>query len=211
MIKQTVFSLAATVIAVAAHAQKIEMTFFVTSTGLGRGADLGGLTGADLHCTTLARAAGAGNKTWRAYLSNAATGVEHARDRIGKGPWHNAKLELIASNVEELHGNNHINKQTALDEKGAPIKGRGDSPNMHDILTGSQADGRAFPGAQETTCRNWTSSSEGTAIVGHHDRMGLTDDALGRSWNSSHPTSGCSQEALRATGGEGLIYCFATN
>jgi hypothetical protein len=187
------------------------MTFFVTSEGPGRGADLLGVTGADQHCATLAKAAGAGNKTWRAYLSNAGSGVEHARDRIGKGPWHNAMGVRIASNVEELHGKNNINKQTALDEKGAVIKGRGDSPNMHDILTGSQPDGRAFSDDRNTTCKNWTSSTEGAAIVGHHDRMGLTDDEQGRSWNSSHPTSGCSQEALRATGGNGLFYCFAAN
>ena len=202
-----------------AHAQQNAMTFFVTSTGSGKGADFGGLAGADQHCQTLAQAAGAGNRTWRAYLSTQATDGQpavNARDRIGAGPWQNAKGEVIARNVAELHSDaNKINKQTALSEKGEPIKGRGDSPNEHDILTGSQADGTAFPPGEDRTCRNWTSSGEGTAMVGHHDRMGLDDSPPAKSWNTSHPTrgqgGGCSLAALRSTGGAGLIYCFATN
>jgi hypothetical protein len=202
-----------------AHAQQNAMTFFVTSTGSGKGADFGGLAGADQHCQTLAEAAGAGNRTWRAYLSTQATDGQpavNARDRIGAGPWQNAKGEVIARNVAELHSDaNKINKQTALSEKGEPIKGRGDSPNEHDILTGSQADGTAFPPGEDRTCRNWTSSGEGTAMVGHHDRMGLDDSPPAKSWNTSHPTrgqgGGCSLAALRSTGGAGLIYCFATN
>jgi hypothetical protein len=153
------------------------MSFFVTSAGSGKGADLGGLEGADRHCQQLATAAGAGAKTWRAYLSTQGSGAVNARDRIGRGPWQNAKGEAIARDVDDLHSpNNKISKQTALDEKGEPVKGRGDTPNMHDILTGSQADGRAFTGADDMTCRNWTSSMEGAAMVGHHDRMGLRDD-----------------------------------
>jgi hypothetical protein len=194
--------------------QKSGMTFFITSVGSGKGADLGGLAGADKHCQSLAQAAGAGNRTWRAYLSTSAAGGKpavNARDRIGKGPWQNVKGVVIAKDVNELHGNNKLNKETALSEKGAPINARGDSPNMHDILTGSQPDGRAFTGDDDRTCRNWTSSSEGAAMVGHHDRMGLRDDESSRSWNSSHPSRGCSQEALRSSGGNGLFYCFAAN
>jgi hypothetical protein len=192
------------------------MSFFVTSAGSGKGADLGGLEGADRHCQQLATAAGAGAKTWRAYLSTQGSGAVNARDRIGRGPWQNAKGEAIARDVDDLHSpNNKISKQTALDEKGEPVKGRGDTPNMHDILTGSQADGRAFTGADDMTCRNWTSSMEGAAMVGHHDRMGLRDDDASKSWNASHPSrgpnGGCSQEALRSTGGAGLFYCFAVN
>jgi predicted small secreted protein len=187
------------------------MGFFVTSTGLGKGADLGGLKGADAHCQKLAQSAGAGHRKWRAYLSNApevGTQAIHARDRIGKGPWRNAKGELIASTVDDLHGSgNNINKQTALSEKGEMIKGRGDSPNEHDILTGSLPDGRAA----ELTCNNWTSGGGGAAIVGHHDRMGLNDLPPAKSWNSSHPSRGCSQDDLRATGGAGLFYCFAAD
>jgi hypothetical protein len=194
------------------------MTFFITSAGPGKGADLGGLKGADQHCQSLAQAAGAGSRTWHAYLSTSASGDQaavNARERIGKGPWKNAKGVVIAKDVDELHGTNNLNKQTALSEKGEPVNGRGDTPNMHDILTGSQADGRAFTGSDDRTCRNWMSSGEGAAMVGHHDRQGLRDDDASKSWNSSHPSrgpgGGCSQEDLRSTGGNGLFYCFAVN
>lgn len=193
------------------------MTFFVTSAGSGRGADLGGLEGADRHCQALAQAAGAGGKTWRAYLSTQATGGAQAidaKDRIGRGPWQNAKGEVIAKDVADLHGpNNNLTKQTALTEKGEPVKGRGDSPNQHDILTGSQPDGTAFAGNEDRTCGNWMKSgTDGAAMVGHHDRMGLDDSPPAKSWNSSHPSrGGCSQDALRGTGGAGLFYCFAAN
>ena len=193
------------------------MSFFVTSVGVGNGADLGGLAGADAHCQKLATAVGAGNRTWRAYLSTgwtSATPVVNARDRIGKGPWYNAKGVLIARDVGQLHGQNNLTKQTALDEKGMLVNGRGDTPNMHDILTGSRADGTAFssaPGMPEMTCGEWTKSGEGSAMTGHHDRTGLAADAWSVSWNSSHNTVGCSQDALRRTGGAGLFYCFATN
>jgi hypothetical protein len=190
------------------------MTFFVTSAGLGKGADLGGLAGADKHCQALAAAAGAGSRTWRAYLSTQAAGGEaaaNARDRIGKGPWHNAKGEQIARDVDQLHGSNNLTKQTALSEKGEAVKGRGDTPNEHDILTGSQADGRAFAGGEDRTCGNWTKSGDGAAMVGHHDRMGLRDDEPSRSWNASHPSRGCSQDNLKSSGGAGLLYCFAAN
>jgi len=188
-----------------AQAQQKDMTFFITSTGPGKGADLGGLKGADAHCQSLAKAAGAGNREWRAYLS---TDKVNARDRIGKGPWKNAKGEEIAASIDELHKNSKINKQTGLDEKGQPVNGRGDSPNRHDILTGSTADGRAIAD-KDMTCGNWTKSGEGAAMVGHHDRIGLRDDDASKSWNSSHPSRGCSQENLRSSGGDGLIYCFA--
>lgn len=192
------------------------MTFFVTSVGSGKGADLGGLEGADRHCQTLAQAAGAGTKTWRAYLSTQSVGgatAVNARDRIGTGPWQNAKGVVIAKDVAELHGTNAISKQTALTEKGEVVKGRGDSPNTHDILTGSQPDGTAFAGAQDQTCGNWTKSgTEGAVMLGHHDRMGLDEQPPAKSWNSSHPSrGGCSQDALKGTGGAGLFYCFATN
>lgn len=181
------------------------MSFFVSSVGLGKGANLGGLAGADAHCTQLAEAAGASGKTWRAYLSTSET---HARDRIGAGPWHNAKGVKIADDVASLHGEaNALTKETALDEKGNVVNGRGDKPNRHDVLTGSLPDGTAAP----ETCNNWTSDGEGSAIVGHHDRIGLRDDAPSKSWNSSHPSRGCSQEALVGTGGDGLLYCFAAN
>jgi len=199
-----------------ASAQQTGTTFFVTSVGPGRGADLGGLEGADQHCQRLAQAAGAGTRTWRAYLSTQASGgaaAVNARDRIGRGPWQNAKGVVIAKDVAELHGTNNLTKQTALDEKGEVVKGRGDSPNTHDILTGSQPDGTAFTGGQDMTCGNWTKSgTEGAAMVGHHDRTGLDESPPAKSWNSSHPSrGGCSQEALRGTGGAGLLYCFATN
>jgi hypothetical protein len=198
-----------------AQMQQSGMTFFITSAGSGKGADLGGLAGADRHCQSLAAAAGAGKRTWRAYLSTTASGSSpavNARDRIGKGPWHNAEGRLIARNVSELHGLNNINRTFALTEKGTKVNGRAESPNMHDILTGSQPDGTAMAGdAAKTTCGNWTISGEGAAMVGHHDRWGLRDDAPSISWNSSHLSRGCSQDNLRASGGAGLLYCFAAN
>lgn len=197
------------------YRQLYGMSFFVTSTGTGKGANLGGLEGADQHCQALASAVGSGHRTWRAYLSNSpspGSPTTHARERIGKGPWQNAKGVVIAQNLAELHGNNNINKQTALNEKGEMINGRGDQPNMHDILTGSRPDGTAIAGdPAKTTCGNWTSSAAGSAMVGHHDRMGLRDDEPSRSWNSSHYSRGCSLDALKASGGAGLIYCFAPN
>jgi hypothetical protein len=198
-----------------AQSQPSGMTFFITSAGSGKGADLGGLAGADRLCQSLAAAAGAGKRTWRAYLSTSASGgspAVNARDRIGKGPWHNAEGRLIARNVAELHGLNNVNRTFALTEKGTKVNGRAESPNMHDILTGSQPDGTAMAGdAAKTTCGNWTLSGDGAAMVGHHDRWGLRDDAPSISWNSSHPSRGCSQDNLRASGGAGLVYCFATN
>ena len=195
--------------------QDTGMTFFITSAGSGKGADLGGLAGADRLCQSLAAAAGEGNRTWRAYLSTTAAGgspAVNARDRIGKGPWRNAKGVVVARDVNELHGKNNLTKQTALNEKGAMVNGRGDKPNMHDILTGSQPNGMALAGdAAKTTCGNWTLGGEGAAIVGHHDRAGLKDDAPSVSWNSSHPSRGCSQANLASSGGAGLVYCFATN
>jgi len=187
------------------------MRFFITSAGPGSGADLGGLEGADAHCQSLAEAAGSEGRTWRAYLSTGGDGAVNARDRIGAGPWANANGIEIAASVEELHsGANKISKETALDETGQTVKGRGDQPNMHDILTGSQADGTAFAGSEDMTCGNWTSSGEGAAMTGHHDRMGLNDSAEAKSWNTSHPSRGCSQENLAGTGGAGLFYCFAS-
>jgi hypothetical protein len=180
------------------------MSFFVTSVGLGDGANLGGLAGADAHCQQLAEATGAGAKTWRAYLS--AEGV-NARDRIGTGPWSNAKGEVIASDVASLHSDNvNLNKQTALTETGAMVKGRGDEPNQHDMLTGSNANGTLSPG---NTCGDWTMNGEGTAMLGHHDRSGPETLPTGTSWNAAHPSRGCGQEALVGTGGAGLFYCFA--
>jgi hypothetical protein len=196
------------------QAQQNAMTFFVTSAGSGKGGDLGGLSGADQQCQLLAQAAGAGGKTWRAYLSTQGAGAVNARDRIGPGPWQNAKGVVIAKDAAELHGKNNITKQTALTEKGDPVNGRGDTPNMHDILTGSQPDGTAFAAGEDRTCGNWTKSGQGSAMVGHHDRQGLRDDDASKSWNSSHPSlgpdGGCSQNDLRSTGGNGLFYCFAT-
>jgi hypothetical protein len=210
---------AVAIISTCAHAQGAAgTTFFLTSTGIGNGANLGGLAGADNYCQTLAQAAGAGAKTWRAYLSTqAADGkpAENARDRIGKGPWQNAKGVVVARDTAELHGANNLTKQTALSEKGDVINGRGDTPNRHDVLTGSQPDGTAFAGADDRTCKNWTSSTQGSAIVGHSDRIGLRDDDASKSWNSSHPSrgpdGGCSQADLKSTGGDGLMYCFAAN
>jgi len=195
-------------------------SFFVTSNGTGKGADLGGLDGADRHCQSLATAAGlgtGGSKTWRAYLSTQGkdgAATVNARDRIGNGPWHNVKGELIARDVQQLHGANNLTKQTALNEKGQPVEGSGDKPNRHDILTGSRPDGTAFSsGDPDMTCGNWTrSGAEGVAVVGHHDRKGPNADPWATSWNSSHQSrGGCSQEALRGTGGAGLLYCFAAN
>jgi hypothetical protein len=194
-----------------------EMSFFITSAGPGRGGDLGGLDGADAHCQKLAAAAGAGARTWRAYLSTQGKAlndpnVVHARDRIGTGPWHNAKGVRIARNVDDLHSaKNNLNKQTALDEKGQMVIGRTYKPNKHYILTGSRADGTAFAGAffPDMTCGNWTKSGEGSAMLGHHDRAGPIDHAWGTSWNSSHPSIGCNPPALQKTGGDGLFYCFS--
>jgi hypothetical protein len=192
------------------------MSFFVTSVGLGDGANLGGLAGADRHCQALAQAAGAGNRTWRAYLSQTAAGATlpvNARDRIGSGPWFNAKGVIIAANVDELHGDsqrdrNNIRKPIALNEKGEVVTGSGDTPNVHDILTGSDSHGRALIGRPDvTTCNNWTSNGAGNAMVGHHDRLGGPNS----SWNAVHLTNGCSQQNLVSTGGAGLLYCFAGN
>ena len=194
------------------------MSFFVSSTGSGKGGDLGGLAGADAMCQNLAAAAGAGASTWRAYLSTPPTfptatapavPAINARDRIGTGPWFNAKGALIARDVEHLHNGNAISKTTALDERGNPVKGRGDTPNEHDILTGSRADGTAFAPQTDTTCKSWTSSSDGSAVVGHHDRTGPLPENWAKSWNFSHQSAGCSQEALVRTGGSGRLYCFA--
>ena len=204
---------------VPASAQSANTSFFITSVGPGKGGDLGGLTGADSHCQQLAQAAGAGGKTWHAYLSTQAAGgaaAVNARDRIGKGPWQNAKGMVIAKDVAELHSaSNNLTKQTALTEKGEVNNGRGDTPNRHDILTGSQADGTAFPADPDRTCKNWTSATQGAAMVGHSDRQGLRDDDASKSWNSSHPSrgtdGGCSQADLKSTGGDGLLYCFAAN
>ena len=186
--------------------------FFVTSTGSGKGADFGGLAGADQHCQTLAAAAGMGGRTWHAYLSNSATAstkAVDARDRIGNGPWKNVKRVVIADSVADLHGNNRITKETSLTEKGEVVNGVGDTPNRHDILTGSQTDGTAFTGSDDRTCGNWTRSGDGSAMVGHSDRTGLRDDPPAHSWNSSHPSRGCSDPQLAASGGAGKLYCFA--
>jgi hypothetical protein len=187
-----------------------DISFFVTSKGPGDGANLGGLEGADAHCTKLADEAGLTGKTWKAYLSTTGEGGVNAKDRIGRGPWYNINGVKIAEDVEELHSDNNLNKETGLSEKGEVINGRGDSPNRHDILTGSQMDGTAFDGSEDTTCKNWQSNSEGSAYVGHHDRMGLRDDVPSKSWSSSHGSRGCSQSDLQGTGGDGLLYCFAT-
>lgn len=205
----------AIIVAAPAMAQQSAMSFFVTSTGVGNGANLGGLEGADKHCQTLAASAGAGGKTWHAYLSTQGQGAVNARDRIGKGPWVNAKGATIAKDVADLHGSNNLTKQTALSEKGDVINGRGDQPNRHDILTGSQPDGTAFAGDKDMTCKNYTSSTEGSVMLGHSDRTGLDESAPAKSWNSSHPSrgpgGGCTQADLRSTGGDGLLYCFAAN
>jgi hypothetical protein len=185
------------------------MTFFITSAGSGNGANLGGLAGADAICQRLAAAVGAGTKTWRAYLSTSAVGNQaavNARDRIGSGPWQNSKGVVVATSVADLHSeNNKLGKENSLTEKGTPVNGRGDTPNTHDILTGSTADGRALPG--DVTCNNWTSAAAGAARVGHHDKQGGGESP--NSWNSAHASSGCSQPNLVGTGGAGLFYCFA--
>jgi hypothetical protein len=221
--KTRTLALAATTVLLAACASTPStgpMGFFITSAGLGKGADLGGLAGADAHCQKLAAEAGAGGKTWRAYLSvpptfgqgpTPAVPAVNARDRIGAGPWFNAKGELIARDVAHLHNGNNLTKTTALTEKGAVVNGRGDTPNEHDILTGSRADGTAFAPQTDTSCRAWTSSSEGSAVVGHHDRIGPLPENWAKSWNFSHQSVGCSQEALVRTGGSGRFYCFAAN
>ena len=199
-----------------ALAQQTATSFFVTSVGPGKGADLGGIVGADAHCNTLATAAGVTGKTWRAYLSTQGAGAVNARDRIGAGPWSNAKGDVVAKSVDDLHGaTNNLSKQTALTEKGAIVNGRGDTPNMHDVLTGSNAEGRSIAGDADMTCKNWTSSTAGAAMVGHSDRTGLDESAPAKSWNASHPSrgpgGGCAQDDLKGTGGAGLYYCFAAN
>ncbi len=186
-----------------------ELSFFITSSGPGDGANLGGLAGADAHCQRLASAAGAGSRTWHAYLSTSGEGATDARDRIGTGPWVNTEGVTVAEDLAQLHGENNLTKQTVLTEKGDEVNGRGDSPNMHDILTGSQLDGTAFSGEDDTTCGNWTSHGEGSARVGHHDRQGGGENPT--SWNSAHGSRGCSQSDLQDTGGNGLFYCFATD
>ncbi|WP_027037985.1 hypothetical protein [Mesorhizobium ciceri] len=208
--RKPLLATAATLIAAAgaAYSQDAKMSFFVTSVGSGKGADLGGLKGADAHCASLAEAAGVTGKSWAAYLSTSDT---DARDRIGKGPWVNAKGVKIADDVASLHSDaNGITKQTALNEKGEEVNGRGDTPNRHDVLTGSKPDGTKIA---DQTCSDWTmSGAEGAAMMGHHDRTGLDDSAAAKSWNSSHASrGGCGQEALKGTGGDGLFYCFATN
>ncbi len=197
------------------------MTFFVTSAGPGQGANLGGLAGADAHCQKLAAAVGAGGRTWRAYLSTQAPqmsdpGAVNARDRIGAGPWQNAKGVVIARGVDDLHSpSNNLTKETALDERGQTVNGRGDTPNNHDILTGSRADGTAFASGgsnPDMTCGNWTKGGpDGSAMLGHHDRVGPAPVPWAQSWNSSHISAGCDAAKLRATGGAGLFYCFAAN
>ncbi len=189
-------------------AQDAEMTFFITSAGPGSGADLGGIEGADRHCQALAEAAGAGDRTWRAYLSTTGAGGVNARDRIGAGPWRNFNGVTVAEDLDQLHGDNNLTKETILTENGDMVNGRGDDPNMHDILTGSQLDGAASADSGDSTCGNWTSSGEGSALVGHHDRQG--GGANPTSWNSAHPSRGCSQEDLQGTGGNGFFYCFVS-
>jgi hypothetical protein len=199
--------------------QSPNMSFFVTSTGSGKGADLGGLAGADGLCQSLAQAVGAGGKTWRAYLSTQpadGAAAVNARDRIGHGPWQNFKGEVVARDIDDLHSaNNKLGSQTSLTDRGTIVAGRGYTPNFHDALTGTQADGKAFPPGDDRTCHNWTSSTQGSAMLGHIDRQGLRDDDASKSWNASHPSrgpdGGCSQNDLRSTGGGGLFYCFAAN
>src|SRR5262245_46743164 len=197
------------------QAQQASMTFFVTSVGKGNGADLGGLEGADAHCMAVARAAGSTPANWRAYLSTTMPGGDagvNARDRIGKGPWTNVKGVVVAKNVEDLHSDkNNLTKQTALTEKGEVVSGRGDPENLHDILTGSDPAGMYSTAGGDTTCGNWTKSGDGSAIVGHHDRMGLKETRHMKSWNSAHGSAGCGQDALKKTGGGGLFYCFVAN
>ena len=198
-----------------AQAQQASMSFFLTSAGKGNGADLGGLDGADAHCLALAKAAGSTNANWKAYLSTTAPGGDagvNARDRIGKGPWQNAKGVVVAKSVDELHSaDSNVTKQTALTEKGEVVSGRGDAVNMHDILTGSDPLGNYSTAGGDTTCGNWSKSGDGSAIVGHHDRAGLKESRHMKSWNSSHGSRGCGQDALKSSGGAGLLYCFAAN
>ena len=193
--------------------QSPNMTFFVTSVGPGKGADLGGLAGADAHCQQLAQSVGAGAKTWRAYLStnaNAPGGAVNARDRIGKGPWQNSKGVVIATSVEDLHGgSNKLGADVTLTERGTKVPVFGYTPNYHDILTGSDMEGGAFPGNMNLTCNNWASSTAGTAMLGHLDRQGGADTIYQHSWNAAHQSRDCTQEGLHATGGNGLFYCFA--
>jgi hypothetical protein len=198
-----------------AQAQQAEMSFFITSAGKGNGADLGGIAGADAHCQALAKAAGSTSANWRAYLSTTEPGGTagiNARERIGSGPWKNAKGVVVATNLDNLHSASvNITKQTALSEKGEVISGRGDAVNAHDILTGSDPQGNYSTAGGDTTCGNWTKSGEGSAIVGHHDRAGLKDSRHMTSWNSSHGSRGCSQDQLKSSGGAGMFYCFRTN
>jgi hypothetical protein len=202
-------------VAAPAQAQQAQMSFFITSVGKGDGANLGGLDGADAHCTALARAAGSTQANWRAYLSTVAPGGDagvNARDRIGKGPWHNAKGVQVAKDVNDLHSASaNLTKQTSLSEKGEVVSGRGDPVNVHDILTGSDPMGMYSTAGGDTTCGNWTKNGEGSAIVGHHDRVGLKPSRHMESWNSSHGSRGCSQDQLKASGGGGLLYCFVAN
>ena len=217
--KQPVIAALALVLAgvcTSAQAQQVDkkMSFFVTSANPGKGADLGGLAGADQYCQTLGNAAGAGKRTWRAYLSTTDKNggkVVNASNRIGKGPWYNAKGELMAKNLDDLHTSPNMTKQTILTEKGSVVNGRGDTPNMHDILTGSDSQGRAqMGGSADTTCSNWTSGADtGSAMVGHSDRQGLREDVAAKSWNATHASRGCSMPQLRASGGAGMFYCFA--
>ena len=206
-------AVAITGLAPAAFADAASMSFFVTSVGKGDGANLGGLEGADAHCAALAKAAGSAKTNWKAYLSTTAPQGEagtNARDRIGKGPWQNVAGTVVANSVDELHSDKaNLTKETAVSEKGEVVMGRGDATNMHDALTGSDPMGMYSTAGGDTTCKNWTSNADGSAIVGHHDRMGLKDTRHMKSWNSSHGSAGCSQEALVKTGGAGLYYCFA--
>jgi hypothetical protein len=219
MLNRVAFVIGATVacaFALPAQAQQANMSFFVTSVGKGKGADLGGLAGADAHCQALAKAAGSNETNWHAYLSTTEPGGNagvNARDRIGKGPWTNAKGVVIAKDIEELHSDhNNLTKQTALTEKGETVSGRGDPVNMHDILTGSDPQGLFSTAGGDTTCGNWSKSGDdGSAILGHADRVGLKETRHMTSWNSSHGSAGCSQEGLKKTGGAGLLYCFVAN
>ena len=212
MTRSIAFLAAALLSAAPAMAQTSRMSFFITSQGRGNGAALGGLEGADAHCDSLARAAGSSGLIWRAYLSGRNRNGQsvNARDRIGSGPWHNAKGVQVAASVDDLHSeNNKLGKENSLTERGAVVNGRGDTPNMHDILTGSTAEGRLSPGEDDTTCENWSSTSPtGKALVGHHDKIG--GGANPNSWNSAHPSRGCGQPNLVATGGNGLFYCFGS-
>lgn len=211
LISAAIFALGASP-AISQDIQADKMSFFLTSVGPGDGANLGGLEGADAHCKALASAVGAGSKTWRAYLSAQAIdghSAVNARDRIGTGPWFNSKGVQIAESVDELHGENNLTKATQLTETGQVVNGRGDTPNQHDILTGSKLDGTTFAPGEDHTCRNWTSNGEGSAQVGHHDRTGGGSNPT--SWNNAHGSRGCSQQNLIATGGNGYFYCFAAN